>query len=414
MIHICYALSDKQGNYSKFAGASICSILENTCCPVTVHILHDGTISKENGERFGKLAQAYHQEIIFYDVPQLMADTLAKGRDILPAGWDSRRYTEVNMYRLALGEVLPEPVERVIFLDADTIINMDIEELWQAKTGATGLGAVPDWSVLEHFGKTNEISESNSFLYAKGYATMQTIFNAGVLLLDLTIIRKQGNLLLRGLQFLADNDKQWDFYDNDILIAFFAKEFYHLPWNYNIRVSWAQAFAHNHLDKGIYHYVDRNYGLNPTEVYHQLFLSFLWKTPWADEHTLYGAYQVSAGYTMTQAARRLAAIRQINNNSRGKKRVLMGLAVDESRLRKDFALGQEEKFVLLAPGRKLALDYPVQEYYYLVFWSNYPEVKALMEGAGLREYQDFADGRLLMPEQTSDLVLNERNLLWSL
>lgn len=160
--------------------------------------------------------------------------------------------------------------------------------------------------------------------------------------------------------------------------------------------------------------MDRNYGLNPAEVYHQLFLRFLWKTPWVDDHTLYSAYQVSAGYTMTQAARRLAAIRQINNNSRGKKRVLMGLAVDEPRLRKDFALGQEEKFVLLAPGRKLALDYPVQEYYYLVFWSNYPEVKALMEGAGLREYQDFADGRLLMPEQTSDMVLNERKLLWSL
>ena len=38
MINVCYAISDERGVYSKFVGASICSIFENTSKPVTVHL----------------------------------------------------------------------------------------------------------------------------------------------------------------------------------------------------------------------------------------------------------------------------------------------------------------------------------------------------------------------------------------
>ena len=412
MINVCYAISDERGVYSKFVGASICSIFENTSKPVTVHLLHDGSLSEDNKRRFERLVLQYDQKILFYEVPKLIEDTIAQGKEIFPIGLSSQRYTQVNMYRLAIAEVLPDLVERVIFLDADTIVNVDIDNVWQEEAGPAGLAAVSDWAVLEHFGKAGEIKENNSFLYRKGLATVKTVFNAGVLLLDLKILRQDENLLLRGLRFLAANDGQWDFYDNDILIAFFSKSFRHLPWNYNIRVIWARAFGENRLERGIYHYVGRSYGLNPSDSCYKLFISYLLKTPWIDESLLYTACHIARAYTMTQSRKRLAKVRQIANFSHQKKRVIMGLAGDEARLREDFALGEDEKFVTLTPGGKVPLLYSIADYYYLIFWSNYGEVKELLEKVGLREFEHFADGTLLMPEQTSELVLDELNFLW--
>ena len=142
MIQIAYALSDKNGTYSKFAGASISSILANTGENVTFHLLHDGTISEENRHRFTEMVKDSGSGIYFYDVPARLGKTLEQGREILPEGLDSERYTGVNMYRLLLQEVLSPELDKVIFLDADTIVNLDINELWQTELGDAPLAAV--------------------------------------------------------------------------------------------------------------------------------------------------------------------------------------------------------------------------------------------------------------------------------
>lgn len=52
MIHVCYALYDKNGKYSKLTGTSICSLFENTKAWVTIHLLHDHTLTEENRAKF--------------------------------------------------------------------------------------------------------------------------------------------------------------------------------------------------------------------------------------------------------------------------------------------------------------------------------------------------------------------------
>ena len=52
MINVCYAIYDKTGNFSKIAATSILSLLENTESWVTIHILHDNTLSTENIKNF--------------------------------------------------------------------------------------------------------------------------------------------------------------------------------------------------------------------------------------------------------------------------------------------------------------------------------------------------------------------------
>lgn len=413
LVHIAYALSDAQGTYSKFAGASMCSVVQNTSEQVAFHLLHDGTISEENRHRFEDMAREAGSEVHFYEVPSLLADTMEKGREILPEGLDSSRYTGANIYRLVLPEVLPRELAKVIFLDADTIVNLDIAELWAEDTGEAGLAAVPDYDVLDHFGQSQRIRPNDSFLYKEGYTDVHGIFNAGVLLMGLDILRQRKSLLLEGLKFLRDHGGKWDFYDNDILIGFFSKTYRHLPWRFQVRMDWALAFG-GKVEKAIYHYVDRNYSLNHGTDLHVLFLQYLQASPWGGAEGLCRLYSTAWKMSRSLVQERLIKIRRLDNAARGKKRVFMGLKEDEARLRQDFQLGDDEIFYPLAPGTSVSLPAPADTHFYLVFWRNYREVKGILETLGLQEYKNFADGTLLMPERTSDIFPEGRGVVWGM
>ena len=57
MIHVGFSLYDKTGRYSKFTGTAILSMFENTKSEVTVHILHDNTVSADIRNKFSSLAE---------------------------------------------------------------------------------------------------------------------------------------------------------------------------------------------------------------------------------------------------------------------------------------------------------------------------------------------------------------------
>ncbi len=58
MIHVCFGLYDPYGTYSKYLGVAICSLFVKAGDePVTVHIIHDSTLSEENKEKFQHLSQ---------------------------------------------------------------------------------------------------------------------------------------------------------------------------------------------------------------------------------------------------------------------------------------------------------------------------------------------------------------------
>ncbi|MBR1420000.1 MAG: hypothetical protein IJ575_02935 [Selenomonadaceae bacterium] len=84
MIHVCYALRDESGKYSKFVGTSMLSLLENTKSEVTIHLIHDSTLSGENQSRFIKIVDRFNQQIIFYNVDDLAADSIRYAETKLP------------------------------------------------------------------------------------------------------------------------------------------------------------------------------------------------------------------------------------------------------------------------------------------------------------------------------------------
>lgn len=295
-IHVCYALSDPYGTYAKFPGTSLCSLFENTASPVSAHILHDDTLTPENRERFLRLGEQYGQEILFYHVTELAKETWGRAMALFPEGLSSRRYTSANMYRLLLPALLPPEVDKAIYLDGDTVVHMDVAKLWGESIDSE-LAAVSDLELLHHYGKEGRESKDASYLYRGGSARLETVFNAGVLVFRLDLLRKGENLLLSGVQFLSEH-RDCKYYDNDILIAFFGESYTHLPWYCNIRLNWDIAYGDGALVTGIYHYLGRNYRMDGQDPRQALFLSYYRKSPWCDERTLVKACRLAAALSV--------------------------------------------------------------------------------------------------------------------
>ena len=77
MIHVCFALRDETGYSAKFVGTAMLSMFENIFKPlpsITVHILHDNTLTADNRSKFSYLAGRYGQQVKFYNVVELCAD----------------------------------------------------------------------------------------------------------------------------------------------------------------------------------------------------------------------------------------------------------------------------------------------------------------------------------------------------
>lgn len=115
-------------------------------------------------------------------------------RERLP---DNRRFGLTAWYRIFLPELLPE-LDRILYLDADTIVRRHLEPLWGTDLGGLPLAAVanPLYPFMDH-----------GFLAGLGLASTAEYFNSGVLLLDLEVWRREG-LTARVLERAAAQGRQ--------------------------------------------------------------------------------------------------------------------------------------------------------------------------------------------------------------
>ncbi len=162
--NICYATDD---NYIMQAAVSITSLLQNN----QRHSIHlyilDNNISPQSRDLLTGHVKKYGQKIAFCSVNEKL-DALAG--------------TEVNSYggygsyaayaRIFIRELLPPEIDRVLYIDCDTLICGDIEELYNWNLNGRTLGAVKDIN-------------SSKYHLTIGLPTSDCYFNSGVLLIDL-------------------------------------------------------------------------------------------------------------------------------------------------------------------------------------------------------------------------------------
>jgi len=274
MINICFGLHDGSGKYSKFVGTSMASIFETTNLAVTIHILHDATLTDDNRENFAKLAEKYNQSVEFYDVEKLCPEEIAFLREKLPDRINSR-FSIGAFYRLLIKKILK--TGKIIYLDADIIVNLDISELWQQDLGNFPVAAVPEMVATQKFLITDK------FLLNKGIVEVNDYFCSGVIVFNLDKLDEK--FFYVGTQFLVDNPA-CESPDQDILNAFFSKNYLKLAQKFDSFVIIDRRLNLPVTEK-IYHYAGQTFGLDRDNPYDKLFLENFARTSWLNVETLF-------------------------------------------------------------------------------------------------------------------------------
>ncbi len=272
MIHVCYALHDEFGHYSKFVATSMTSIFENTAEFVTAHIIIDNTVSKENLNRLRDTISNYGQFVRFYNVDELAPTRIDEVKKAVPR--IARHWASVAaFYRLLIPNFLPKDVSKVIYLDADTIINRDINDYWSLDIKSLPLAAVP-----ESFSGVEEINLKKFVPVKIGTVEWFDYFNAGFFILDLDQERKNSeDLLTRCLNFLKAHPDSTHL-DQDALNAIFADLYFRLPESFNYLTNYARKLQGNRIDQKTYHYVVDSLRIDSKDVYNRLWFEYFIKT----------------------------------------------------------------------------------------------------------------------------------------
>ena len=396
MIHVCFSLYDKTGRYSKFTGTTMLSVFENTSAPVTVHILHDDTLTQDNRDKFIYLAGRCAQAIKFYNVEKICPDKLSAFVELTPE-IKNARVSVGTLYRLLVPQIIPSDIEKIIYLDSDIVVNIDIKELWQVELGEKILAGVPE--ILSY--KTADEMNRNFNLCADGFVKPENYFNAGVLVMNLNLLHAEEKKIFDGLRFGFQDIRHRSYLDQDVLNYCFASRSLKLPAKFN-KFTNDVRLEKEPLAKKIYHYAGGSFGvglgLDMSDALNRLWMKYFIRTPWFDEETIGRLYEgfLSAQNKLNKATLNLSA------SMSGKPRAFLITEDKLDLLLENFSVRQDEEIFLLKDGMSLQKIFDVMnvargEKIFLVLAPNFPF--NVLEEAGFVRGKDFANGLEILPSE---------------
>ncbi len=178
------------------------SIFENTKSKVIIHLLHDDTLTEENRKKFIRTAEKYSQGIDFVDVSERKKNFSQTAVELA-----RRKCTIGSLYRLFIPEVLND-VSKIIYLDCDIVVNLDIKEMWDIDINSYCMAGVhcKDFEFL-----------SEAVRDKLNGSSCKTFINAGVMLMNLDKIRERGNLFWNSMAWVDEHIYLMRFSDQDII-----------------------------------------------------------------------------------------------------------------------------------------------------------------------------------------------------
>jgi lipopolysaccharide biosynthesis glycosyltransferase len=162
-LQVAYSSDD---NYAQHVGVSMLSLFENNkeFDTIVVYIL-DNNISKDNKEKLAMIAEKYVRKIIIIEITSLLNKIpLHIGKTIAVSSYA----------RLFLSSVVPNDVEKIIYIDCDCVVTASLVELWKTKLGDCYIAGVAD-TISQYSENYTEIGLQETDLY----------INAGMILINL-------------------------------------------------------------------------------------------------------------------------------------------------------------------------------------------------------------------------------------
>lgn len=393
-IHIGFGLHDKNGGYSVWVGVAIQSVIEHTGAPLCFHILHDETLNRKNRNRLIRTATQNGNRIVFH----AMDNSCWKNSQERMG-----RYTVGAMFRILLPEILGE-LDKIIYLDADILVNRDIRELWELDMQPYCLAAVPDHPTVNGMGKPYPVAQK--VVSANHY------FNSGVLLMNLDRIRAKGNMCEKVLDYLEKNPQAL-LPDQDALNVIYGAETYLLDETWNTFTTSIWTRPETPMENRIYHFAVSRMILYSMSELDKAYYETLCRTPWGAEE---GRKQMQESFSSTD--RRLRRLEKVITLCSGsdKKHIFYGkettamkniyhmLTIREGDYRVLGEVAEERNSIL--PCRPLtALAEEKEEFIVFVLpdadgWTSI----AKLEKMGLVREKDYFEIPLLLPPNRGGYV----------
>lgn len=160
-----------------------------------------------------QITESFNAELTFIEVDEAPLAAAIQDDQVLKTAY----------YRLLIPNLLPE-IERVLYLDCDTLCLENLARLWDVELGNIPVAAVED------AGFHNRLAQM-----AIDYKSIR-YFNAGVLLMNLTIWRQQ-KITEQILTFIKEYPQKLRFHDQDALNAILHDRWIHLHPKWNVQTS---------------------------------------------------------------------------------------------------------------------------------------------------------------------------------
>jgi lipopolysaccharide biosynthesis glycosyltransferase len=219
-------------NYAMPLAVTMRSAIENLNknCKIIFYVI-DGGITDFNKQKVLKSLNPEECDVKFIQIPDSMMDTLAAHHSSRSdTVTDKAQYVSIaSFYRLLISELLPEHIEKAIYLDCDLAIAGDLQQLWQIDIGENYVLAVRDtWIPI--------ISNPNGKLNYQelGIDPDAQYFNAGVLVVNLKKWRVE-RFSAKALKYFSHNIEYIGWYDQGLLNALLIGQWGQLDprWNFN-------------------------------------------------------------------------------------------------------------------------------------------------------------------------------------
>lgn len=178
--------------YAPYLGVMLHSLAINNPQEQFRIFIIDGGISQENRQKIDEM---------FVNKPLIHLQWLTCSTEAYQILKVDGHISRSAYFRLSLPSLVPETVEKLLYLDSDLLILGPVRPLWDTPLQGNVLAAV------------KYIEEEGSIKYF-GLVPADQSFNSGVMLMDLVLWRKE-RITEKVIDFIRDNSSKIRFWDQD-------------------------------------------------------------------------------------------------------------------------------------------------------------------------------------------------------
>ncbi len=212
MKHIIFA---SDNNYAMPCMVAMASLLYNTDSKdCDLHILTEG-FNERNLTILNRIRERFCEATISLDIIDNNA--------LLKSAITSSRFPIANFFRLLVPQIYD--FKKVLYLDCDIIVNRDISPLWNTDITGYVCGMIMDQDC-------DDIT-----LHNRIYSHNHTYYNAGVMLMNLELWRKD-NIADKVMAFMKDFPQCCLYPDQDAINKVVGDQILELSCKYNVQENW--------------------------------------------------------------------------------------------------------------------------------------------------------------------------------